>query len=221
MSARRNAVNRSGVASRCRVPTTRSESGANPRFARWLLLGTVLLLLLQAVVIRTLGEPYPAITMPAFPGAGSRPADPVPVQLPELAAVFADGSRAPVTTRELGPEISDVLRRSLVVANFGPDRLTPPGASRTAEPVDVSGWLPGRALMWRRRDDRSRAYWGREWLAAQCHRLFPSRSAVAFSIRWMKVDVLPDGSLTRPIDVAAARIDLPSSPGAGNVHRTP
>jgi hypothetical protein len=201
------------------VATTRPGTSATPYFARWLLFGTVLFLSLQVVVIRMTGEPYPAITMPVFPGAGSLHTEAVPVPLLELAAVFDDGSQSPFTLRELGPEIPESIRLPWFVANFGPDRLTPPSGPQATEQVDAKGWLPGRALMWRRLDDRSRAYWGRQWLAARCRRLFPSRHTVALSIRWMELDVLPDGSATRPFEVGSSRLDLPSSPSVGDAHR--
>jgi hypothetical protein len=182
---------------------------------RLLLVAVVCWFPLQYRIVHTRGEPYPALIMPPFPNAGVRIQDDIAVRAPEFVVRFSQGAEASVSASTLANQMPEPARLKAVSDNFGPDQLHQPEAAVRVLEASPASALPGRALMWARLADPSRAFKARDWLAARCGELFPGRRALSVTVRWHERTVQRSGAVSGPRLVTEATIPLPEAGRSG------
>jgi hypothetical protein len=144
------------------------------RKRRWIFGTLVALLALQLLVIVALGEPYPALWAPAFPG-GNQTGTYV---TPEITFTFADGSEQTIPPPELLSEFPDSHHRALMKF-FAPKPERPDRRALTAL---IRKWLPGYKKGRLERDQNEPAIWS--WFVERSEPLFARSDVQRVRVDW-------------------------------------
>jgi hypothetical protein len=140
---------------------------------------------LQYAVVQVLGEPYPAIIMPGFPGSAGY--DDGAVNIKRLEAVFISTQGAPVTfsQRELLAEFPDSLHNTIAQSFLTPlpkdQDFTVSASTRTGIRYQL---FPGLEAGHVDRTSAANITSLTSWLNAQARRLVPGRIVAKVEIRW-------------------------------------
>jgi hypothetical protein len=146
------------------------------------------LLPVQYWIARTsvLGEPYPALIMPAFDGLVTNPDGAIPMESVAVVVTFADGAVEPVPLRTLfgGAPSSHVVAMAQIALKPKPprpDRPQDPWWRAVIKQYVVPGLVlsAARKQYWSGPDPRTVA-----WLRARLQEVFPGRRAAAATVEW-------------------------------------
>ncbi|QDV38948.1 hypothetical protein [Tautonia plasticadhaerens] len=155
---------------------------------RALFAAVVLALLAQAVVyLKFRDEPYPALFMPGFRGAGGHGEDGVRLSIMEAVLISPDGSTIPVSYQELLEPVEWPQRGVLSRRFF---TKPPEEAVLGGEPEPRPGFryrlMPGIRLGLHNRFTSKNLESLREWLARRAEVLAPGRDVDRVEIRWKR-----------------------------------
>jgi hypothetical protein len=156
----------------------------------------------QYAVVQVLGEPYPAILMPGFPGSGGYQNGAVKTK--RLEAVFIPAQGEPVTfsQRELLSEFPDSLHNTIAESFLTP---LPEDQDFEETPSTRTGiryrLFPGLEAGHVDRTSAANIASLTSWLQDRAHRLLPGQSVAKVEIRWFE-----DSYQTRNGELTSARM---------------
>jgi hypothetical protein len=169
-----------------------------------------LYVLLQHVVIDRLGEPYPAIALPAFGGRILDSGGEQRVLAPRMTVAFADGSLASLDHNVLFADVRTlrltVTRRAFLTGRNSDGAVRPAHRSGLLDLL-VHGAEPGRTYAVHGRpvtQDPAFLSWLRGRLAA----LYPGRTAVSLHVRWVIARYALPGGYRGDAPVAVADVTV-------------
>lgn len=158
---------------------------------------------LQILVEAELGEPYPALRMPAFPGGGGGVEEHLSRRSATASVKFAEGDRVRFPATRLVEHLPRAHRRPILQLAFRPasERSPPPAEFVPPDFGDAGALerlgkrlLPGYVIAFRRRNHELRVppetvAWLRRRIAA----MFPGRRARTVTFRWSETDYTLSG----------------------------
>lgn len=129
-------------------------------------------------MIGLLGEPFPALWMPGFGGAGGYEDGEINVSRPVILFLFDDGHRIELTQREFLEELPD-SRHGFIMHNCFPAAEQRRGKGRIAKV------MPGYRYGVRHRMRPKNLASLREWLEHRAHKLEPHQTLKRVEVEWL------------------------------------
>lgn len=162
------------------------------------IVGLLFLVLLFAlpshyVVMRLEAEPWPAIVMPSFQGAGPRD-DVYTTRVPEVWVRFEESTHLLLATTRLLNQLPQSHHIQFMLITFSPAAQTSPAAGRTSRGAYSGTWVDAR----------------KRWLHTRINTLYPDRDVHRVDIVWTEIrrEIL-DGQVrktTTPLDTLTIRL---------------
>ena len=189
-------------------------SNAGSRRVRIIFLSAFALFAAQCWFIKTYGEPYPAIVMPTFVGAGGYSDGEVTFQGYE-AVFLAEGREYSFTPAQLLAEFPDSYHRDIAYHALRSLQGSPAKAPRTTRMARLRDQIfPGYGATRGPPIDGENAASLREWLRNRARQLVPDHSVSSVEIRWYQERVRFTGrthhSDRTPVGSLLIRLDEPA-----------
>lgn len=121
------------------------------RLVRWILFSVPLVCALQWLVVRKIGEPYPAVIMPGFENDAKAVYS---VKTPTLAIVRQDGTTTEVPAYRLFPDYSSSIAEIFVKKGLAYDRVLS---------TDAADWVWSRVVNLEPAASSAKIRWTREF----------------------------------------------------------
>ena len=169
--------------------TEAARTSRTERRIQWLFAAVVLVFPLQFWFTKHVAEPYPALLLPSFEGAGLDAAGRYATELADVVVIFSDGQSRTIGLRRLFAEAPSSQFEAMSRIGLHPKAGGPPPANlwgRTAlERAVPSRLVPGFVL----RKTRMYYWAGVDpatvgWLRGRMRELFPERTAVRVDVVW-------------------------------------